>query len=153
MVTCRKVDLNICRRFWLIIHKIQQQISFFVENTDCSSGMVLSAVVSAVTEMLCSLCVLEETAAVISLLKYWITDVLPVHGDKKTELSTMLPWECQSCWNGDSPAGFFPLCLITVDEKKLLDFLSLFYMMPYKILLSFNYFVYAFVLFIYRVFL
>uniref|UniRef100_UPI0037E718A5 glutamate-rich protein 1 n=1 Tax=Semicossyphus pulcher TaxID=241346 RepID=UPI0037E718A5 len=33
----------------------------------------------------------EETTAVVSLLQYWITDVLPMQGDKKTGLSTMHP--------------------------------------------------------------
>lgn len=36
--------------FWFIMLKIEQQLSFFGENTDCSSGIVLSAV----TEMLLS---------------------------------------------------------------------------------------------------
>ncbi|XP_029316650.1 glutamate-rich protein 1 [Cottoperca gobio] len=33
----------------------------------------------------------EETTAVASLFQYWITDILPVQGDKKTELSTEAP--------------------------------------------------------------
>lgn len=31
----------------------------------------------------------EETTAVISLFQYWITDILPMQADRKTELSTM----------------------------------------------------------------
>lgn len=33
----------------------------------------------------------EETAAVVSLFQYWITDILPMQGDKKTGLSTTHP--------------------------------------------------------------
>ncbi|XP_070698329.1 glutamate-rich protein 1 [Pempheris klunzingeri] len=33
----------------------------------------------------------EETTAVVSLFQYWITDILPMQGDKKTGLSTMPP--------------------------------------------------------------
>ncbi|XP_032357200.1 glutamate-rich protein 1 [Etheostoma spectabile] len=33
----------------------------------------------------------EETTAVVSLFQYWITDILPMQGDKKTELSTTHP--------------------------------------------------------------
>uniref|UniRef100_A0A8C4GIM2 Glutamate rich 1 n=1 Tax=Dicentrarchus labrax TaxID=13489 RepID=A0A8C4GIM2_DICLA len=33
----------------------------------------------------------EETTAVVSLFQYWITDILPMQGDKKTGLSTMHP--------------------------------------------------------------
>ncbi|KAK9533480.1 hypothetical protein VZT92_008595 [Zoarces viviparus] len=33
----------------------------------------------------------EETAAVASLFQYWITDILPMQGDKKTGLCTMHP--------------------------------------------------------------
>ncbi|XP_074516254.1 uncharacterized protein erich1 [Sebastes fasciatus] len=33
----------------------------------------------------------EETTAVVSLFQYWITDILPMQRDKKTELSTMHP--------------------------------------------------------------
>lgn len=33
----------------------------------------------------------EETAAVVSLFQYWITDILPMQRDKKTGLSTMDP--------------------------------------------------------------
>ncbi|XP_038584946.1 glutamate-rich protein 1 isoform X2 [Micropterus salmoides] len=33
----------------------------------------------------------EETTAVTSLFQYWITDILPMQGDKKTGLSTMHP--------------------------------------------------------------
>ncbi|XP_044022618.1 glutamate-rich protein 1 isoform X2 [Siniperca chuatsi] len=33
----------------------------------------------------------EETTAVTSLFQYWITDILPMQGDKKTRLSTMHP--------------------------------------------------------------
>ncbi|XP_034714037.1 glutamate-rich protein 1 isoform X1 [Etheostoma cragini] len=33
----------------------------------------------------------EETTAVVSLFQYLITDILPMQGDKKTELSTMHP--------------------------------------------------------------
>ncbi|XP_070777064.1 glutamate-rich protein 1 [Enoplosus armatus] len=33
----------------------------------------------------------EETTAVASLFQYWITDILPMQGDKKTGLSTMHP--------------------------------------------------------------
>lgn len=33
----------------------------------------------------------EETTAVVSLFQYWITDILPLQGDKKTELSTTHP--------------------------------------------------------------
>lgn len=60
-----------------------------MKTLDCSCGLVLSAVVSAVTEMLRSLRVLEETAAVVSLFQYWITDILPMQRDEKTQLPTM----------------------------------------------------------------
>ncbi|KAF1375039.1 hypothetical protein PFLUV_G00235290 [Perca fluviatilis] len=33
----------------------------------------------------------EETTAVVSLFQYWITDILPMQGDKKTGLSTTHP--------------------------------------------------------------
>ncbi|XP_008275107.1 glutamate-rich protein 1 [Stegastes partitus] len=33
----------------------------------------------------------EETAAVVSLFQYWITDILPMQGDKTTRLSTAHP--------------------------------------------------------------
>ncbi|KAM9341008.1 uncharacterized protein erich1 [Symphorus nematophorus] len=33
----------------------------------------------------------EETAAVVSLFQYWITDILPMQGDKKTVVSTAHP--------------------------------------------------------------
>ncbi|KAM7376536.1 hypothetical protein PAMP_006263 [Pampus punctatissimus] len=33
----------------------------------------------------------EETTAVISLFQYWITEILPMQGDKKTEVSTTHP--------------------------------------------------------------
>ncbi|KAM9842650.1 uncharacterized protein erich1 [Aulostomus maculatus] len=33
----------------------------------------------------------EEAAAVVSLFQYWITDILPMQGDKKTELSITHP--------------------------------------------------------------
>lgn len=74
----------------------------FGENSDCSSGIVLSAAVSAGTEMLLSLCFLDETTAVVSLFRYWITDIFPMQGDKKTRLSTVHLWGCQSNWNIDS---------------------------------------------------
>uniref|UniRef100_A0A8D3A669 Glutamate rich 1 n=1 Tax=Scophthalmus maximus TaxID=52904 RepID=A0A8D3A669_SCOMX len=38
----------------------------------------------------------EETAAVVSLFQYWITDVLPMRADKTTEPSSTHPRDCQS---------------------------------------------------------
>ncbi|XP_070835473.1 glutamate-rich protein 1 isoform X2 [Chaetodon trifascialis] len=38
----------------------------------------------------------EETATVVSLFQYWITDILPMEGTKETRLPTMHPRDCQS---------------------------------------------------------
>ncbi|XP_076604072.1 uncharacterized protein erich1 isoform X2 [Chaetodon auriga] len=38
----------------------------------------------------------EETATVVSLFQYWITDILPMEGAKTTGLPTMHPRDCQS---------------------------------------------------------
>ncbi|XP_059209619.1 glutamate-rich protein 1 [Centropristis striata] len=38
----------------------------------------------------------EETAAVVSLFQYWITDIFPMQGDKETRLSTMHPRDSES---------------------------------------------------------